>query len=128
MSKIPRITDAEWKVMEVVWEDPPATAQQVLDAVGSSEGWKSQTVKTLLGRLVKKGALTYETEANRFLYRACFTREAAVAAETGSFIERVTRGSVVPLLAHLVRSRRKLSAAELASLRKLLGESKEGSK
>lgn len=128
MSKIPRITDAEWKVMEVVWEDPPATAQQVLDAVGSSEGWKSQTVKTLLGRLVKKGALTYETEANRYLYLPCFTRETAVAAETGSFIERVTRGSVAPLLAHLVRSRRKLSAEELASLRELLGEPRGGSK
>lgn len=122
MSRIPRITDAEWKIMEVVWDGPPVTAQQVMDAVGGIEGWKPQTVKTLLGRLVKKGALEYETEANRFLYSPCFSREAAVAAETGSFLDRVTRGSVAPLLAHLARSRRLLTEEELADLRRLLEE------
>ena len=121
MSKIPRITDAEWKIMEAVWEDPPVTAQQVLDAVGRDEGWKPQTVKTLLGRLVKKGALTY-------LYSPSFTREAAVSAEAGSFIERITRGSVTPLLAHLVRSRKRMSAEELAALRKLLDGEEGGPK
>ncbi len=128
MSKIPRITDAEWKIMEAVWEDPPVTAQQVLDAVGRDEGWKPQTVKTLLGRLVKKGALTYEPEANRYLYSPSFTREAAVSAEAGSFIERITRGSVTPLLAHLVRSRKRMSAEELAALRKLLDGEEGGPK
>lgn len=126
MSKLPRITDAEWKIMEVVWESPPVTAQQVLEAVGESEGWKTQTVKTLLGRLVKKGALSYETEANRFLYSPSFTREAAVAAETGTFVDRITRGSVAPLLSHLVQSRRQWSGEEIAELRKLLDDAKKG--
>jgi len=125
MSKIPRISDAEWKVMEVVWDGPPVTAQHVLDVLGESEGWKTQTVKTLLGRLVKKGALSFVTEANRYLYSPCFTREVAVKVETGSFLERITRGSVAPLLAHLVQSPQSLSAEELATLRALLEDSEK---
>ena len=123
MSKIPRISDAEWKVMEVVWDGPPVTAQHVLDALGESEGWKTQTVKTLLGRLVKKGALSFATEANRYLYSPCFSREAAVREEMGSFLDRITRGSVAPLLAHLVESRESLSEDEIATLRRLLDDS-----
>lgn len=120
MSENPRISDAEWKVMEIAWANPPVTAQQVLDALGEREGWKSQTVKTLIGRLVKKGALTFQTEANRYLYSPSLTRERAVASETGNFLDRITQGSVAPLLSHLVQSRKVLSAGEIAALRALL--------
>jgi len=62
MPKVPRISDSEWKVMEVVWADSPVTAMRVSLVLGDAERWKPQTVKTLLGRLVKKGALRYETD------------------------------------------------------------------
>lgn len=128
MSGTPRISDAEWKVMEIAWEDPPVTAQQVLDALGEREGWKSQTVKTLIGRLVKKGVLTFQTEANRYLYSPSLTREQAVASETGDFLDRITQGSVAPLLSHLVQSRRALSPGEIAALRTLLKQAEEKGK
>lgn len=128
MSDNPRISDAEWKVMEVAWENPPVTAQQVLDALGQREGWKSQTVKTLIGRLVKKGALTFQTEANRYLYSPSLTRDQAVASETGDFLDRITQGSVAPLLSHLVQSRKALSAGEIAALRALLTQAEEKGK
>ncbi len=106
--------------MEVVWADSPATAMRVSLVLGDAEGWKPQTVKTLLGRLVKKGALRYETEGNRYLYSPAVTREAAVAAATGSFLDLVARGSIAPLLAQLVESRAPLQAEELAALRAVL--------
>lgn len=122
MSKPPRVSEAEWKVMEIVWESPPVTAHQVLVAVAESTGWKAQTVKTLLGRLVKKRAIRYETEANRYLYSPCFTREETVAAETDTFLDRILKDSAAPLLSHLVQSSRDWSAEEIAELRKLLDE------
>jgi BlaI family penicillinase repressor len=126
MKKLPQISSSEWKVMEVVWEDPPVTAQQVSDVLGEQEQWKPQTVKTLLARLVKKGVLEYESEGRRFQYLPAIGREEAVAAETGTFLERITRGSVAPLLSHLVQSRRQWSGEEIAELRKLLDDAKKG--
>ncbi|MCB1079797.1 MAG: BlaI/MecI/CopY family transcriptional regulator [Verrucomicrobiae bacterium] len=128
MGQIPRISDAEWKIMEIAWESPPIAAQQVLDALGKRENWKAQTIKTLIGRLVKKGALSYEIEGNRYLYSPLISREAAVAEETGSFLDRVARGSVAPLLSHLVETRKPLDADEIEALRSLLRQANDEEK
>ncbi|MGJ8633354.1 MAG: BlaI/MecI/CopY family transcriptional regulator [Luteolibacter sp.] len=128
MSEVKRISESEWKVMEVVWEGFPVTAQDVVAALGEVEEWKPQTVKTLLGRLVKKGALRAEAEGNRFLYFPIVERKEAVMAETDSFLERISRGSLTPMLAQMVKSRRKLSEEEIDALRDLLdgNETKKG--
>ena len=111
--------------MEVVWAGPPVTSKHIIDALSQKEGWKPQTIKTLIGRLVKKKALDFETEGKRYLYHPLIEREAAVAAETGSFLDRISRGSLAPVLAHLVEHRRSLDEEELATLRKLLHDENE---
>jgi len=120
MKKPPQISSSEWKVMEVAWEDPPVTAQRVSEALGERESWKPQTVKTLLARLVKKGALVYECEGRRFHYTPAIRRDEAVAAETESFLDRISRGSLVPAIQHLVQTTRPLDAEEVEALRELL--------
>lgn len=122
-----RISESEWKVMEVVWADPPVTAQQVTSSLGKAENWKPQTVKTLLARLIKKGALRAEAEGNRFLYFPEVERNAAVTAETGCFLDRISRGSLAPMLAQLLQGRRPLTTEEIDALRKLLTENRNES-
>lgn len=114
--------------MEVVWQAPPVTAQEVSEALGEREKWKPQTVKTLLSRLVKKGVLTHEPDGHRYLYSPLVERDAAVAVETDSFLDRISRGSLAPMLSHLVESKRPLGEKEIETLRKLLRleESREG--
>ena len=56
MSKTPSISDAEWEVMTVLWADSPLTASDVVDRVATRNQWNPRTVKTLLNRLVSKGA------------------------------------------------------------------------
>ena len=114
------ISKAEWEVMEVIWKDPPKTARQVIDLLSESRDWKPQTVKTLLARLTKKGALTVETEGNRYWYFPAVSRGEAIAEETDSFLSRVCRGSLAPMLTHLIESRERLSAEEIEALRELL--------
>ncbi len=70
MAGLPNISDAEWEVMNVVWDDGPLGAAEVAERLATSTDWTEATVKTLLGRLVKKGALTYEIDGRRYLYRA----------------------------------------------------------
>lgn len=117
----PRITDAEWEVMNVIWENPPKTAQEVVLGLADARTWSPRTVKTLITRLVKKRVLEFEQLGQRYLYRPLVSREECVRAEGQSFLRRVAGGSLSPLLAHFVRESQ-LSAEEIAELRRILAE------
>lgn len=119
-----RVTESEWLVMEPLWDRSPLSAQEVIKALRGSRNWKPQTVKTLLGRLVKKQALSFETEGNRYLYTPIISRDEAVQAETDSFLGRICRNSLLPLLTHSIESERKLDKTEIDALRQLLENQK----
>jgi BlaI family penicillinase repressor len=117
------ISDAEWQVMNVVWDGQPLTAQEVIGKLADQADWAPATVKTMLHRLVKKGVLTYELQGNRYVYRARARRRDCVRQASRSFLERVFGGESAPLLAHFIRNAR-LSADEIAQLRQTLDEQK----
>ena len=121
MQKSCRISEAEWKVMDVVWRSNPITAAEVMTALADDEHWAANTVRTMLARLVKKGALAYGQEANRYLYRPAVQREQCVQGEVDSLLRRVFGGAAQPLLVHFVE-KRKLSSDEIRELRKLLDQ------
>ncbi len=121
MDELPRVSEAEWEVMQVLWDRHPRTAAEVIEALGPERGWSDRTVKTLLSRLLKKGVLAHESEGRRYLYRPRITREECVRAESESFLNRVFGGEASPLLAHFVREG-ELSEDDLAELRALLRE------
>lgn len=123
MSKAPQISDAEWEVMKVLWEESPRTASEVADALCVRMEWHPKTVKTLLSRLVKKGALRYREEGNRYLYRPAIARERFIEQESKSFLERVFGGNATPMLLHFVE-KVELSEADIAELRALLERKK----
>ena len=124
MAKLPQISDAEWDVMKVLWERGQAGAQEVTEALAVERNWRPQTVKTLLNRLVKKGAVAYAEEGRRFIYRAKLSRDAVVRAESRSFLSRVFDGAVTPALVHFVKLGN-LSPADVEELKKTL-EQHEG--
>lgn len=119
MKRPPSISDAEWQVMETLWARSPLTAAEVISALAGETSWKPNTVRTLLARLVQKGALATEEDGNRYLYRPVFAREEFVSNESESFLERVFKGSAEPLLLHFAE-KSKLSKEQVAKLRKLL--------
>lgn len=120
----PQISDAEWDVMKVVWDRQPVPASDVCDQLARERSWAVRTVKTMLDRLVKKGALAYSVDGKRFLYSAKVARDACIRRESRSFLARVFDGSVTPAVVHLL-SNAKLSDDELKQLRKILdGEGK----
>ncbi|MEM7260857.1 MAG: BlaI/MecI/CopY family transcriptional regulator [Planctomycetota bacterium] len=121
MSDNPRISDAEWEVMRVVWDREPVTARAIVEVLDSRKEWSEPTVKTLLNRLVRKGALGYEVEGKRYLYSAARSREECVREEGRSFLDRVFDGSTTPLLTHFLRES-ELSREEIRELEQLLRE------
>jgi len=119
MNETPRISEAEWEVMKICWSKSPITSQEVVDALSTRQEWHPKTVKTLLNRLVKKSALGYQKAGRAYLYQPLVSESDCVTAESKSFLDRVFGGSLQPMLAHFVESRR-LSPAEIAELKDLL--------
>ncbi len=119
MSQTPRISETEWEVMKICWTRSPVTAQEVIEALATRDDWHPKTIKTLLGRLVKKRALGFKKDGRAYLYHPLVTEQDCVSAESESFLDRVFGGSLQPLLAHFVENRR-LTPAEIAGLKDLL--------
>ena len=118
-----RISEAEHAIMEVLWEEHPLTAAEVAERAGPARGWSVHTVKTLLSRLLAKGAIAHEAEGRRFLYTPAIERESYVGRESEKLVDRLFGGRVTPLIAQLAE-RRQLSPQDIAELEALLKELK----
>ncbi len=114
-----RISDAEHAVMEVLWADAPLTANAVAERLTDSQSWTLPTVKTLLSRLLAKGALAAETEGRRFLYRPLIARVDYVSHESRRLVDRLFGGRLSPLVAHLTE-RGALTADDISEIMVLL--------
>ena len=116
-----RISDAEHAIMEVVWDRHPLSATEVCDVVCEARGWSMPTVKTLLSRLVSKGALATEPDGRRFLYTPLIQREEYVGGESRRLVDRLFGGRAASLFAHLAESEA-LTDEDLGEIERLLKE------
>jgi BlaI family transcriptional regulator, penicillinase repressor len=118
MSDVPKISDAEWEVMKVVWDKNPITASEVVDKLSGSD-WSPYTIKAMLNHLLKKGALSYKAEGNRYFYRPAISKEKCTQHESKSFLKRVFDGAADSMLVHFVQNT-KLTASERQRLKQIL--------
>ncbi|MGM9484100.1 BlaI/MecI/CopY family transcriptional regulator [Roseateles sp. NT4] len=115
------ISDAESQIMRTLWERHPLTADDILAALPAEDGWQLGTVKTLLNRMLNKGALKAERDGRRYLYEPLVAREDWEQGESLGLLDRVFGGRLSPLVAHF-SSQRKLSPEDAEALRRLLQE------
>jgi len=125
MAKLPRISEAEWVVMKVLWTRSPLTANEIVQELSDSTSWSPATVKTLINRLVKKKALAYRQEGRQYLYRPRVEEAACARAESRSFLKRVYGGALKPMLATFLEQE-DLSPEEIEDLKRMLEEKRRG--
>jgi len=99
---VPRITDAEWVVMRVLWDKGPLTTNQVVAEVQPGSSWKPKTIHTLLNRLTAKGALDFEKKGREYLFRSRDSADDCEHAAMQSFLGRFFGGDLAPFLARFV--------------------------
>lgn len=116
-----RITDAEWEVLSIAWKKEPVAASEIVEAVANQRKWSLATVRTLLTRLVNKGALRAEKAGRRFLYWPIVSMEACIRHESRSFIDRVFGGAPSSIILDLVKET-KLTKEDIQELRRILKE------
>lgn len=107
--------------MAVVWDNDGAGVEEILAAVGPAHGWTESTTRTLIHRLIRKGALASERRRGRTVYAPRLTREAWLTAEGQGMLDRLFDGRLAGLVAHLTRERA-VAPEDLARLKRLVAE------
>lgn len=121
-----QITKAEFQVMDVLWAENPMAAADVAERLAKETGWSLKTVKTLLSRLVEKGAVAHEPDGRRYLYRPKVTRDSYARRATKKLADQLFGGRAAPLVAHLAEGKG-LSEDDLKDLEALIEELKRDS-
>jgi len=119
MKKTPRISEAEWEVMKVLWDTSPATANDIVKRLSGKTVWKRETIRTLINRLVQKKAVGFEKKGRRYHYFTLVTEAECIKAEARSFLKRLGGGSIEPMLVAFVEEEN-LSGEKIARLRRIL--------
>lgn len=120
-----QISEAEAVVMQVLWTRHPVGADEVVAALAGHSDWAEPTVKTLLNRLLNKGAISAAKQGRRYLYSPELQQAAWVAQQSEGLLARLFGGRVAPLVAHF-SEQGKLSRADIAELKRLLDELDDG--
>ena len=114
-----KLTDAEWQVMNALWEKHPATARELAKHLPREINWAYTTLKTMLARLVEKGAVAECKEGNTSVYQPRLAREKARKSALHTLLDTAFGGAVGPLL-HFLLEDEKLSPRERAEIEKML--------
>lgn len=123
MKKIPRISDSEWLVMQILWSSPGLSADDVIETLKGKVTWNACTVRTLINRLLQKKVLKYKKEGRKYRYWPAISRERCLKQERRSFVERVYGGTVTPLLAAFIEET-PLSPEEIKELKRMLDDNR----
>lgn len=123
MNDLPQISEAEYQVMKIVWKQAPISTNQVIDILSNSSTWSPKTIQTLLLRLVKKGALTYQKEGRVFVYSPAVLEEDYLARESSTFLNRFYGGTLNSMVLNFLEQD-KLSDCDIKELRNILDKKK----
>ncbi|MDB0439035.1 BlaI/MecI/CopY family transcriptional regulator [Clostridioides difficile] len=123
MKKLPQISEAEYQVMKIVWQYAPISTNEVIEKLVKTSKWSPKTIQTMLLRLVKKGALTYEKNSRVFVYTPIVKEEEYVSTESSSFLNRFYNGTLNSMVLNFLEND-KLSEDDIEELRNILDKRK----
>ena len=121
------LTEAEWVIMKVVWENEPCAAGTVQEDLANSKDWAYSTIKTTMDRMVEKGFLKIQRIRNLQLFSSVISEVDAKRGEFRKMLKRAFDGALTPMMQFMLEDEG-LSKTELTQLRKLVNqaETKQG--
>lgn len=121
------ISDGEWKVMNVLWDNSPRSLATIVKELENDTGWSKATVFVMLKRLIAKNAVSVDTSGKVQLYSPLINKNEATITETQSFLKKVYGGSIGMMISSM-SGQNTLSNEEIAELRKILDEAEQKNK
>lgn len=123
MKSQPKISDSEWEIMKLLWANHPQTANELVESLEGTQHWKPKTIKTLINRLLTKGAIGFKKDGRQYLYYPLVAQQTCVQFESRSFLQRVFNGAAKPMLAAMIESDN-LSLEDIEELKQILKKKK----
>jgi len=114
-----KLTQAEWQIMNALWEEHPATARQIMGRLPKGVKWAYTTLKTMLSRLVEKNAVSESKQANTSIYEPLVSKHKARLGAFRIFLDQSFDGAMGPLV-HFMLQEEKLSAKQKKELIEIL--------
>lgn len=121
MTALPKISEAEYEVMKIVWKHAPISTNEVTEFLTKTTDWSPKTIQTLLKRLVAKNALTYEKKSRVFIYTPLIEEKEYLGQKNRSFLKQYYGGNLTAMLSAFLEQDN-LSEGEIDSLRTILSE------
>ena len=122
--KIPNISESEWEIMSVLWEEAPLTANDVIIRLQERTDWKPKTIRTLLDRLVKKNVVGVNKEQRIYTFFPLYSQNECQHAEAESFVKRIYGGTLKSMLVQFIQED-SLSEEDIQELRSMLDPKKK---
>ena len=113
------ISNTEFEVLQALCKVHPADAQSIVTELNKDKAWHEKTVKTLLGRMVKKGAIEFEKSGRSYIYSPVLEIEAYQVQESKSLVERLFNGRIAPLVTGFAKDKN-LSKQDIDELKNLI--------
>lgn len=119
-----QLSEAELKIMQVLWAQNPQTMPQITQALHNETAWSKNTVITLLKRMIAKGTVRVDDSVHPKTYTPLVTQEAIARQETTSLLKRLFKGSPTMLMSNMVEDGN-MTDEELDEMIRLLQKRKE---
>lgn len=123
MKELPKISEAEWEVMKLLWKNDSLTSEKIIALLSEDNDWSHQTIKTFITRLIKKGAIGYEKVGRIYNYYSLVSEDECIKSENEFFIKKVYNGALNMLFTKFLEEDN-LSIDEIEELENILKDKK----
>ncbi|WP_271814824.1 BlaI/MecI/CopY family transcriptional regulator [Clostridium beijerinckii] len=124
MNEIPKISNAEWEVMKIIWNHSEITSVNIIRELQDKVEWKPTTIKSLINRLLNKNVIGFKKLGNEYLYFSLVPEGECIKLESQSFINKVFNGSIKSMLLTFVESK-EISESDIEDLKNILKQSRK---
>ena len=115
------LSKAEFEVMEALWQGHPAKSSEIIERLSDDTQWHDKTIKTLLGRLVKKQAVSFEKQGRLYQYSPTIGRDDYTLKQSKNLIQRFFSGRIAPLVSGFAKTEQ-LSQQDINELKAVIKE------
>lgn len=117
------VSKSEYVLLSILWSEQPLTVGQLIERAQLEEDWHENTIKTMLIRLAKKGALERYKDGKRYFYRPLLDKNDALLEESEGFLSQFFEGKMAPLVAHFAKNK-KLKPQDIDDIQRILDKLK----
>ncbi|MGF7060470.1 BlaI/MecI/CopY family transcriptional regulator [Brassicibacter mesophilus] len=124
MKKSIQISDAEWEIMEVLWNESPQASKDIITRIQKYNDWKPTTIKTLISRLVDKNILDYEKKGKLYYYYPTLEKEECMKIKNKNYLKKFYNGGLKAMLASFL-DMEELSNEDIDEIKAILEQKKD---